>query len=332
MQVPVGGYRRGVTEPTHQVLDRRARGGRQRLAGVAQVMEPETPAYQPCGEPGRMPAGSHLPASDDHHGPQTPGPAPPTGCHVLGQHRHNMRRDHHSPLACVRLGLGIERGPAALKSGACGAAGPASAPRSALGGPRGARRASPHARRINTAHSERNPEMAPSRSFPASQPAVIGSAGPVHPVALARSLRVGTARCNRCPAAAGYRWHMAGLDGRRLSWRWAAVPALALAVTGCASAASPSSHPPGASNPGRAGSDRSAPRNTASPWCSAPRHVSWPAVRMSTCRGWLPAHSTASTRSCPARRRPSSVNTGPGNPSDLIPQIGSRRVHHPHRE
>ena len=43
---------------------------------------------------------------------------------------------------------------------------------------------------------------------------------------------------------------MARLVGRRPSWRWAVVPALALAVTGCTSAASPATHPPQTSGPG----------------------------------------------------------------------------------
>ena len=43
---------------------------------------------------------------------------------------------------------------------------------------------------------------------------------------------------------------MASLVGRRPSWRWAVVPALALAVTGCTSIASPATHPPQTSGAG----------------------------------------------------------------------------------
>ena len=43
---------------------------------------------------------------------------------------------------------------------------------------------------------------------------------------------------------------MARLVGRRPSWRWAVVPAIALAVTGCTSTASPATHPPQTSGPG----------------------------------------------------------------------------------
>jgi hypothetical protein len=43
---------------------------------------------------------------------------------------------------------------------------------------------------------------------------------------------------------------MASLVGRRPSWRWAVVPALALTVTGCTSTASPATHPPQTSGPG----------------------------------------------------------------------------------
>src|SRR5579872_513664 len=44
---------------------------------------------------------------------------------------------------------------------------------------------------------------------------------------------------------------MASLVGRRPSWRWAVVPALALTVTGCTSTGSPATHPPQTSGPGR---------------------------------------------------------------------------------
>ena len=42
---------------------------------------------------------------------------------------------------------------------------------------------------------------------------------------------------------------MARLVGRRPSWRWAVVPAIALAVTGCTGTASPATHPPQTSGP-----------------------------------------------------------------------------------
>ena len=44
-------HRRGVTEPPHQVLDRRPRSRRQRLAGMTQVMEPEALHASPAASP-----------------------------------------------------------------------------------------------------------------------------------------------------------------------------------------------------------------------------------------------------------------------------------------
>src|SRR5271165_5196264 len=41
MKIPIRGHRRGVTEPTHQILDRSSRGCRKRLARMAQIVKPE---------------------------------------------------------------------------------------------------------------------------------------------------------------------------------------------------------------------------------------------------------------------------------------------------
>jgi hypothetical protein len=57
----------------------------------------------------RIPAHRPTTAPDEH-----PARSGPLG-HVRSQDRDDVRRDHHRSLARVRLGLSIERGPAALK-------------------------------------------------------------------------------------------------------------------------------------------------------------------------------------------------------------------------
>ena len=103
-----------MTETAHQVLDRRAGGSGQRLAGMPQVMEAESRHARRNTSPAegladRIPA--HRPTVTPDEDPIRPGPL----SHVRSQNREDVRRHHHGPLARVRLGLGIERGPAALQ-------------------------------------------------------------------------------------------------------------------------------------------------------------------------------------------------------------------------
>ena len=75
-----------------------------------------------------------------------------------------------APLATYRSSR-WRRAIAARQGGACGAAGPASAPGSALGCPPGARRATPHDCQVNAAHASRRPVRAQQSCLIAHCPA-----------------------------------------------------------------------------------------------------------------------------------------------------------------
>jgi hypothetical protein len=96
-----------MAKPLHKVFERRASGGSESLASVAQVMEPET--WHICltasageGLAYRVTAHWLTVASDEH--PVRPGPV----AHMSDEDREDVRWNRNGALAHVGLGRSIE--------------------------------------------------------------------------------------------------------------------------------------------------------------------------------------------------------------------------------